>query len=68
MADKDKKPGDRGVVDSIYALRMKRYNEKGAGAARAPAKLATVEQLREKVAKVPPVKIRKKKMKGKRRG
>lgn len=63
MTDKDKKPGDRGVVDSIYALRMKRYNEKGAGAVRAPAKLATVDQLRSKIAKVPAVKISKKKKK-----
>lgn len=62
MVDKDKKPGDRGVLDSIYALRMRRYNEKGAGAKSAPAKLATVEQLRAKVSKVP-TKISKRKKK-----
>lgn len=56
-----KKPAGRGVVDSIAALRLRRYNEKGPGAARArPAKLPTVDQLRAKVAKVP-VKVRKKK-------
>lgn len=48
-----KKPADRGVADSIAALRLKRYNEKGPGAARAkPAARPTVDQLRSKVAKV----------------
>jgi hypothetical protein len=62
MADQKKTTG-RGVVDSIYALRLKRYNEKGPGAARAkPAKLPSVDQLRDQVAKVKP-KARKKKSK-----
>ncbi len=51
MAEKDKT--DRGVVDSIYALRLNRYNTKGPGAKRArPAERPSVDQLRDKVAKV----------------
>lgn len=58
-----KKPSDRGVVDSIAALRLLRYNTNGPGAARAkPAKLPSVDQLRDQVAKVKP-KVRKKKSK-----
>lgn len=63
MADKDKKAGDRGVVDSIAALRQMRYMTRGPGAERQkPSKLATVEQLRAKVSKVP-TKISKRKKK-----
>lgn len=63
MSDKNKKSGDRGVVDSIAALRQMRYMTRGPGAERKqPAKLATVEQLRAKVAKVP-TKISKRKKK-----
>ncbi len=52
MAEKEKVSG-RGVVDSIYALRLNRYNTKGPGAKRArPAERPSVEQLRVKVAKV----------------
>lgn len=66
MADQ-KKTSDRGVEASIAALRLLRYNTKGPGAARAkPAKLPTVDQLRDKVAKVA-VKVRKKKSKQKGR-
>ena len=51
----DKKPTGRGVVDSIYALRLQRYNEYGPGSARAKATPApTVDQLREKVAAITP--------------
>lgn len=58
----EKKPTDRGVVDSIYALRVLRYNTKGPGAKRArPAPVTTVEQLRAKVAKVATKKKAKKK-------
>lgn len=65
----DKKAGDRGVVDSITALRMKRYNEKGAGSLKKVPALPTIDQLREKVAKVPAKKKAKrgKKKKGARR-
>lgn len=60
----DKKAGDRGVVDSIYALRMARYNTKGPGAERArPAPRSSIEQLRTKIAKV----AKKKAKKAKRR-
>lgn len=59
-SDNRKGPADRGVVDSIAALRLKRYYENGAGAApsRAPA-TPTVDQLRAKVAKVKPKKRKK---------
>ena len=52
MPDKDKKPSDRGVADSIAALRLKRYMTKGPGAkpTRAAAK-PSVEALRSEVAK-----------------
>jgi hypothetical protein len=63
MADKDKKTGDRGVVDSIAALRHLRYMTRGPGAVKyAPAKLPTVDELRAKVSKVP-TKISKRKKK-----
>lgn len=48
-----KKPADRGVVDSIAALRLMRYLEKGPGAK--PARQTTrpsVDQLRSDVATV----------------
>ena len=49
----EKKPTDRGVVDSIARLREQRYMTKGPGAKRArPAPKPTVEQLRTVVAKV----------------
>jgi hypothetical protein len=53
MPDKDKKPSDRGVADSIAALRLKRWMDKGPGAkpAREPAK-PSVDGLRDKVASV----------------
>ena len=58
----DKKPAGRGVVDSIYALRLKRYNERGPGAKREP-KTPTIEKLRADVAKVKPKAAKKKKRK-----
>lgn len=62
----DKKPGDRGVADSIRALRERRYFEKGAGAKhKTPAK-PTVEQLRADVAKVKARPAKKKARKAKR--
>lgn len=57
----DKKPTDRGVVDSIRALREKRYMERGAGAKSkklARHAIADVDQLRAAVAAVPPTKSR----------
>lgn len=58
----DKKPAGRGVVDSIYALRLRRFNEYGPGSARAKATPApTVDQLRETVAAITPKKRRPKK-------
>jgi len=64
----DKKETGRGVVDSIAALRLKRYMEKGPGASspRAPKK-PTIDKLRAEVSKVV-VKKSKKKSRGKRRG
>lgn len=61
----DKKPGDRGVVDSIARLRELRYMTRGPGAApkRAP-KPTSVQQLRVQVAKIA---VKKKAKKGKRR-
>lgn len=49
----EKKPTDRGVVDSIARLRELRYMTKGPGAKRAkvPAK-PSIEKLRSEVAKV----------------
>jgi hypothetical protein len=55
-------PKGRGVVDSIRALRERRYNEYGPGAKRAPAK-PSVEELRATVAKIPAKKAAKKKAK-----
>ena len=61
----DKTPS-RGVVDSIAALRLRRYFERGAGAApkRAP-KAPTVQQLRVEVAKIAVKRTKKKSKKGK---
>lgn len=64
----DKKPGSRGVVDSIAALRLKRYNEKGAGAKHAkPAPSpATVKLLQAVVDSVKPKKRKKSKKRSRR--
>lgn len=62
----EKKPTNRGVVDSIAALRELRYMTKGPGAVRAkrtPAK-PSIEKLRVDVAKVAK---KAKKTKGRRR-
>lgn len=61
----DKKPAGRGVVDSIYALRLRRFNEYGPGSARAKASTPapTVDQLRAKVAAIAPKPKRPKKAK-----
>jgi hypothetical protein len=56
----DKKMGP--VEESIVRLRERRYMERGAGAKKQPAKLATVDELRAKVSKVP-TKISKRKKK-----
>jgi len=57
----DKKPAGRGVVDSIAALRRRRFNEYGPGSSRAKSTPApTVDQLREKVAAIVPKKRPKK--------
>lgn len=62
----DKKPANRGVVDSIARLRELRYMTKGPGAKhKAPAK-PTVEQLRADVAKVKVKPAKKKARKAKR--
>lgn len=69
----DKKPADRGVVDSIYALRLRRVAEYGPDSPRAKAYAAahpkpTVDELRAKVAVITTKPKRPKKAKkGKRR-
>lgn len=66
----DKKPSDRGVVDSIRALREKRYMTRGPG-----AKLKTpsdttkrVAMLQQLVDAVPPTKSRAAKKAAKKKG
>lgn len=53
-------PKDRGVVDSIRALRERRYMERGPGAKRSRTK-PSVEELRDAIARVPEKLGRKKK-------
>lgn len=65
----DKKAADRGVADSIRALREKRYMTRGAGAkAKAPS-LTTqrIEQLQGMIDAVPPTKSRAEKKAAKKR-
>lgn len=64
----DKKPAGRGIVDSIYALRLRRFNEYGPGSARAKTTPPTVDQLRAKVAAIATKPKRPKAKKGKSRG
>jgi hypothetical protein len=62
-----KKPTDRGVADSIAALRHMRYMTRGAGQferKKSAAPKPSVDQLRKKVAKVA---TKKKARKGKRK-
>jgi hypothetical protein len=64
MADPKKTTG-RGVVDSIAALRLLRYNTKGPGAERAkPIAKPSIEKLRDVVAKVVTKKKKRKVKKG----
>lgn len=64
----DKKPGNRGVVDSIARLRNLRYMTKGPGAKHAAPAKPTVDQLRADVAKVAVKPAKKKKAKKAKRG
>lgn len=69
----DKKPTDRGVVDSIAELRRKRYMERGPGAKlKTPSNTTQrIAQLQQLVDAVPPTKSRAEKKaakKGKRHG
>lgn len=65
----DKKTTDRGVVDSIRALREKRYAERGAGAKLKAPSLTTqrIDQLQGLMDAVPPTKSRAEKKAAKKR-
>lgn len=56
--DKDRKPASK--VDSIYALRLKRYAERGPGAKLKTPSLTTkrIEQLQGMIDAIPPTKSR----------